>query len=292
MSQLSRPNSPGESRGVGNTRQPPTRKNWCFTLNNYDQSDIEKLLALPVPIVPRFVFQEETGLEGTRHLQGILCFKKRVRPFTLPLSPRIHWEGTRNVKASIAYCQKEETRTGEVYIRGFRPDYTITRDESWWKPWMDPIVDLVNEEPDYRKIHWFWDPIGNIGKTVLCKWLFLNTERCVVLSGKAADMKNCIVNYMTTHDGRPPKTILVSIPRASLTYVSYTGLEEIKDMFFFSGKYEGGMVCGPNPHLIIMANERPDESKMSADRWAVVGLRSVAGYASGWEGGASLAPTS
>ena len=40
-------------------------------------------------------------------------------------------------------------------------------------------------------------------------------------------------------------------------------------MFFFSGKYEGGMVCGPNPHVLIFANDEPDTHKMSADRWII-----------------------
>lgn len=40
-------------------------------------------------------------------------------------------------------------------------------------------------------------------------------------------------------------------------------------MLFYSGKYEGGMVCGPSPHLCIFANERPDLIKLSSDRWKV-----------------------
>jgi len=51
--------------------------------------------------------------------------------------------------------------------------------------------------------------------------------------------------------------------------MSYTGMEEIKDMFFYSGKYEGGMVCGRNPHVMVFANEPPDYDKMSANRWKV-----------------------
>jgi len=268
---MNSPNSPGQARGVGNTNQPSTKKNWCFTLNNYDQSDIESILALDRPIVPLFVFQEETGAKGTPHLQGILCFSKRVRPFNLGLNKRIHWEGTRNVKASIAYCQKQETRTGEVYIRGIKPKYTLEKGD-WWKPWMDPIVEIVKSDPDHRTVYWWWDTDGNIGKTVFMKWLFMHTEGCIIVSGKAADMKNCIINYKEKN-GETPRTILVSIPRSSMDYISYTGLEEIKDMFFFSGKYEGGMVCGPNPHLIIMANEPPNTFKMSADRWRVARLR-------------------
>ena len=32
-------------------------------------------------------------------------------------------------------------------------------------------------------------------------------------------------------------------------YVSYEAPENIKDIYFYSGKYEGGMICEPPCHL-------------------------------------------
>ena len=49
-------------------------------------------------------------------------------------------------------------------------------------------------------------------------------------------------------------------------YISYEALENIKDMYFYSGKYEGGCVNGNSPHIYIFANFPPDESKMTVDR--------------------------
>lgn len=40
-------------------------------------------------------------------------------------------------------------------------------------------------------------------------------------------------------------------------------------MCFYSGKYEGGMVVGNNPHLLVFANIEPDTKKMSDDRFIV-----------------------
>ena len=48
--------------------------------------------------------------------------------------------------------------------------------------------------------------------------------------------------------------------------MSIAALESIKDMFFYSGKYEGGMVCGPNPHVMVFANEPPEYGILSKDR--------------------------
>ena len=91
--------------------------------------------------------------------------------------------------------------------------------------------------------------------------------------GKAADCRNCIVEYVKKHDGVTPEIVLVNIPKSFCRdFVSYEGFENIKDMCFYSGKYEGGMVVGNSPHLFVFANFPPDEKKMSLDRWNIIVL--------------------
>ena len=51
--------------------------------------------------------------------------------------------------------------------------------------------------------------------------------------------------------------------------MSYEAFENLKDMIFYSGKYEGGMICGNCPHLFIFSNFHPDCEKMSVDRWNI-----------------------
>lgn len=63
-----------------------------------------------------------------------------------------------------------------------------------------------------------------------------------------------------------PEVILINIPRVNKNHVSISGIEQIKDMFFFSPKYEGGMICGPSPHVMIFANEPMESGKLSCDR--------------------------
>lgn len=257
--------SSNSSKRFGNTKQISCAKHWCFTLNNHTLNDIKEIINMSSSIVPRYVFQEETGENGTKHLQGYIQFGTKVRPKGM-FKAQMHWEKTRNIRAAIEYCQKKETRSGEVYLRGIEKKYEITIRH--WEPWMYWAKGVIESEPDERKIHWIWEPEGNRGKTIFSKWAFLNYDRVMVLSGKAHDMKNAIVGYYEKHNMHP-RTILINIPRSKTEYVSYTGLEEIKDMFFYSGKYEGGMICGPNPHVIVTANSEPDYDKMSRDRWVV-----------------------
>ena len=136
--------------------------------------------------------------------------------------------------------------------------------------WQKGIVKILDSKPDDRTIHWFWEPDGKAGKTTFQKWIFLNYERVMVLSGKASDIKNGIVQYKLKNKVLP-KIILINIPRCQ-DHISWGGIEQVKDMFFYSPKYEGGMVCGPNPHVMIFSNKEPAIEAMSQDRWKITRL--------------------
>lgn len=274
-------NSSNSSKGVSNSRQPPCSRYWCFTLNNYTENDIEKINSSNSSKIWRFVFQEETGEageiednEGTPHLQGFIDFGKgkKARPLNyfkeLLGHGRIHWSKTRNVKASIAYCQKKYTRTGETFRRGISEPFEILIELF---PWQTKIMKILESEPDERAIHYVIGSDGLEGKTTFGKWLFLKYDDIIVISGKASDMKNCIIDFMKKNEGEAPKKVIINIPRSTNpTFISWTGIEEIKDMFFYSGKYEGGMVCAKCPHVVIFANHPPEMSKLSGDRWNII----------------------
>lgn len=266
-------NSSNSSKRFGNTRQISPAKHWCFTWNNYTEENIKEILAIDKTIVPRFVFQQEVGeKKGTPHLQGYLMFKKKSRPFSLGLKVS-DWSKTRNVPESITYCQKVGEPGGRIdgvtpYYRGIQPPYKVQVQQ--WDPWMYKVRGIL-DGPVERKIYWFWESVGNRGKTILCKWIHQNYEGVMPLSGKANDMKHGIVTF-TGINGYTPKIILINIPRSKHQFISYSGIEEVQDMYFFSGKYEGGVINGPNPHIIVMANAEPEYESMSEDRWKVINI--------------------
>lgn len=137
------------------------------------------------------------------------------------------------------------------------------------KPWQKNIIYTVSRKADDRDIYWLWSEGGGVGKTTFAKYLFCTQKDCIMLEGKAADIRNGILTYRQTNK-RYPNIVVVNIPRCrDNQFVSWEGLENIKDMFFYSGKYEGGMICGPNPHLIVFSNSYPQVPKMSADRWNI-----------------------
>lgn len=96
-------------------------KKWFFTMNNYNNSDIDTLKSKFDEICEKYVFQEELGANGTKHLQGSIVLNKKMRWSEFKLPNSIHWEKTNNETASFDYCCKNETRNGEIYTKNYDP---------------------------------------------------------------------------------------------------------------------------------------------------------------------------
>lgn len=241
---------------------------WSFTLNNHTDEDVAQLHTSVFPQCDKYVVQEEVGEGGTPHLQGFLHFKSG-RTFTTvkKLLPSAHIEVARNRYAAAKYCEKTETSTGRRWKSGYEPKKRLCRDPLADKvpyPWQDEILHLIETEPDDRTIHWYWEPEGCSGKTTLAKHICLTHPSAIYVCGKANDMKFAIMESKEI-----PTICIVDFVRSSESFVSYQGLEELKNGIFFSGKYKSGMKIFNPPHMIVLANFPPDSSKMSADRWAI-----------------------
>lgn len=271
--------SSSNSSALGNTRtnaitkQITPSKRWCFTLNNYTQDQIDWLVPKFQEYCKKYIIGKEVGENGTPHLQGFFEFKVKRRPKAVfdfdcsenNISIHPHYEKAKACDLDqVIYCSKE----GSV-IQNFglpkipRPLKVINPD----RPFQQQILKIIKGIPCDRKIFWFYGD-GGIGKTQFCKYLS-HTHGAICLSGKGADVRNGVVQYVATN-GDTPEIVIFPIPRSYNTdYLSYEALENIKDMYFYSGKYEGGMINGNPPHLIIFANEKPDFDKVSLDRWEV-----------------------
>ena len=262
---------------LGNTRSKSTNKlqispslNWCFTLNNYNVEDIECISSIVPLYSSKYIIGKEVGDSGTPHLQGYIKFNKKLRPSSIGLSKRIHWEkkvSKSTEKQCIEYCAKD----GDILLqkgcqKELKKPYVHNIEI---KDWMKPILEILKNKPDNRTINWFYEPDGGIGKTSLQKYIFTRFDNVVMVGGKASDIKHAIVEYEKTNHCLP-EVCLIDVPRCKHDFVSYQGLEELKNMFFFSGKYEGGMVCGKCPLIMVFANDIPDVEKMSLDRWNIM----------------------
>lgn len=261
----------------GNTK--PSRMNpskyWCFTWNNYPENAVETLETIFEKFQISYLFAKEVGESGTPHLQGYIECPTKIRPIEkLSLDTKIHWEKRKgNRQQNIDYCSKDE---GEKYFsKNMKPQRKIKLIDPTYE-WELEILKSIDEEPDDRTIYWYWSDEGNVGKTSFCKYLAVK-ENAMISGGKASDMKNNVVDWMEKF-GSTPDLIVVNIPRSKdESFVSYEGIESVKDMLFYSGKYHGGQVVGPCPHMFIFSNFEPDYSKLSSDRWNVTKIVSENG---------------
>lgn len=298
--------------GVG-----PRAKYWCFTLNNYTPANVDQL-STPIDGVDYIIFGKEVGANGTPHLQGTVCFRKRLRlAQVIRLLGQAHYTVTRCLQSSIDYCkkegdftevgtvpkdgngkQKESENTEELeafknsvkegvrdlvtlrelhseivarypvfvkdYIRDHRPKVEVTPFPL--RPWQQVLYNKLILPPDDRKIIFIVDGTGNQGKSWFARYFTqLHDNSQIVIPGKKADMALVINDEV--------KTFFFDCPRSKQgDFIQYDFLEELKNGLIFSPKYASKMKFIEKPHVVVLMNEHPDMTKLSADRYSVTVL--------------------
>lgn len=289
----------------------PKAKNWSFTLNNYTPQDVDRL-ATPNDEIAYLIFGKEVGASGTPHLQGTVCFRSRKRRNqVLTLIGQCHCTVTRFLQQSIDYCKKDEDFTeigdtpsckkgersdieefkqsvkeGVTCIKELRElhssvcatfprfvtDYIEDNQEEvrvethQLRPWQADLNQILNRAPDKREIIFVIDINGNQGKSWFARYYCDNHDNAqIIVPGKKADMA-----YVANASN---KVFFFDCPRSKQgDFIQYDFLEEMKNGYFFSPKYESKIKKLKTPHIVVLMNEYPDESKLSLDRYKTIVL--------------------
>lgn len=239
---------------------------WCFTINNYSDDDLTFLEDLKSDLED-YAWQSEVGEKGTPHIQGCMKFKN-ARTFNALKKKHNTWHLEVPRKPWIAqkrYCQKDDTSDGLIADKKNTIKDPLQGLELY--DWQKEIIGLIKEEPDNRSIHWYYDEIGCKGKTTLAKSLCINNKDCIYLTGKASDMKFGVYSYIKNN--KPLRVVILDLVRSLENFVSYQGIEEIKNGIFYNTKYESEMCLYNDIHVIIFANFEPVLKKLSLDRWVI-----------------------
>lgn len=139
-----------------------------------------------------------------------------------------------------------------------------------WYPWQSTIIEILSLSRDSseaeREIIWIYDPVGNKGKSFLCKFLHLNNRAFYTTGGKKTDIAHA-------YDGQD--IVLFDFARTQEEHVNYTAIEELKNGMIFSSKYQSMTKVSVStttkkispPWVVCFANYQPNLEACSADRW-------------------------
>ena len=286
-------------------------RHWCFTLNNYQAEDLTRLESL-VPDVDYIIFGREVGISGTPHLQGFVSFKSRVRRASaIERVGQAHFTVARNIDQAIEYCKKDGEFTeignrprgpgqrsdlddfkvavvgGEFNMSVLRanfsdvcaryPKFVIdfvqdnlpkkTVEAFPLREWQQVLNHDLLLPPDSRKIIFIVDHVGNAGKSWFAHYYCsLHENAQVILPGKKADMSYILSPLI--------RVLFIDAPRSKQgEYLQYDFLEDVKNGFVFSPKYESRIKHLDKVHVVVMMNEMPDQSKLSMDRFDIRTVR-------------------
>lgn len=138
--------------------------------------------------------------------------------------------------------------------------------ELGWKP----LVDSFIEEANVRKVGWCCSYVGNVGKSILCRYLCQENPEDVAkmrVLGRVTDMTYALAQKVK--NGWNGKVLLLDLPRRCAERDTvYEFMEMIKDGWGMSSKYDCPEFELPNdPVIIVFANFWPVFKWMSRDRW-------------------------
>lgn len=242
-----------------------TRK-WSFTLNNYTEEEMTQMTHFS----GKLVFSKETGESGTPHLQGYIELKNARTLSGLKKElkiNRIHLEPSyKNRQANVLYCVKE----GNVIRNDFGKIYTGAdlpkRDQLY--EWQLNLLDIIENKRDDRTIYWFWEDIGNAGKSRFGKYLCFHYKNiCLLTATKSADILTAVDEKYDTYILDFPRTL-------GPDFCPFTAIEQVKNGFITDSKLkkEARILMFDPPTVIIFSNYPPERKKLSQDRWQIYNI--------------------
>lgn len=141
------------------------------------------------------------------------------------------------------------------------------------RSWQNDLLGIVTQPCSERKVRWFWESVGNVGKSWMARYLALHHNALILGAMKKADMLHAITKTITG------KTCVVfDLTRTTedgAVAVVYEVLEQLHNRIIFSGKYDSQVLYIPLCHTVVFANYEPNRATMSLDRWDVHHIASV-----------------
>jgi len=259
-----------ETQSEGNTKLHSNRaRRWCLTLNNYTEEEHKHILNIFDDTNCKYIIGKEVGESNTPHLQIYVEYvNARSFNYIKNICNRLHIEKARgNRMENFSYCSKDNNYISNF---SFKKKIIDPLHEKNLRPFQEEIINIFKKNlQDDRKIHWYWEPDGNVGKTALAKHLCIKyPNKILFMNGKGSDIKYGVYSFLQNEENELELCIF-HFTRSVENFISYEALESIKDGIFYNTKYESGMCIFNSPTIICLANFEPEKNKLSTDRWII-----------------------
>lgn len=180
------------------------------------------------------------------------------------------WSCENKADALAKYVKKPSDALGISVLYDNRPEPELDDeypmpDQQWCRDVLDKII---NGPKDHRSIHWIWEPIGNTCKSMFANYCMANKIAYVVNSVGGCKNFSTIVES-ALEQGWNKKCMIFDLSRDDEQHQIYQPLENLKNGLVTTTKYRGKSMLIGKPHIIVLANWPPDESRMSMDRWKI-----------------------
>lgn len=236
-------------------------RNWCFTLNNYSEEEIQSIPNWKCAYV---IYGKEVGENGTPHLQGYCELNKVCRLSAMKkLNERAHWESRKGTqKQARDYCMEDGdwVEFGVLKKQGERNDLDkirqqaeddgmrgVTRNRNAQQIRVAEKYLTYNEEPrDWKpEVYWLWGKTGT-GKSRMAREL-CNVDDCYV--------KNDGTKWWEGYDGH--ECVIIDDFRDS--WWALTEMLALLDRYEKRVEYKGGSRQFRPRLIVVTCAVAPDE---------------------------------
>lgn len=160
------------------------------------------------------------------------------------------------------WCRSEHVRRRAERLDRFTPEPEEQRQ------WQTDLKTELDGRVDRRKVIWYVDYTGGAGKSTFARRYRSPTNTpgldftggFIVNGGKHAD-----VYYAYSGE----RVVFFDWSRDHQDSFPYSVVENFKNGYFLSTKYESRAFRFRPPHVVVFANWDPDMSKLSEDRWDI-----------------------
>ena len=147
----------------------------------------------------------------------------------------------------------------------YRPKENFSADIKL-RPWQEKVIDELSNQND-REIMWIYDPQGGNGKSTLTNYLIDMKEAFFFNGGRSCDIAHAYSKQLS-------EIVVVDLPKSHNEdfKTPYKIMECFKDGRLTSSKYNSKTLRFKKCKVVVFSNERPDKSRLIADRWNIYKL--------------------